>query len=81
VSHQFKNPALSEIGQTASDQSEKIQTVSGQLSATLSHKLSWSHYFEILKSDNKLEISFYTKQCEKEKLTQNPENFLLENNE
>jgi predicted nuclease of restriction endonuclease-like (RecB) superfamily len=33
---------------------------------TLSHKLSWSHYFEILKSDNDLEISFYTKQCEKE---------------
>jgi len=33
---------------------------------TVSHKLSWSHYFEILKSDNDLEISFYTKQCEKE---------------
>jgi len=36
----------------------KIQTLSGQL--------SWSHYCEILKSDNSLEISFYTKQCEKE---------------
>lgn len=36
----------------------KIQTVSGQL--------SWSHYTEILKVDNELEISFYTKQCEKE---------------
>ena len=36
----------------------KIQTVSGQL--------SWSHYVEILKADNALEISFYTKQCEKE---------------
>ena len=23
---------------------------------TLSHKLSWSHYFEILKADDKLEI-------------------------
>lgn len=36
----------------------KIQTLSGQL--------SWSHYTEILKADNELEISFYTKQCEKE---------------
>ncbi|WP_202800250.1 YhcG family protein [Pontibacter sp. BAB1700] len=35
-------------------------------SETLSHQLSWSHYFEILKADNQLEISFYTKQCEKE---------------
>ena len=34
---------------------------------TLSHKLTWSHYFEILKSDDELEISFYTKQCEIEK--------------
>lgn len=33
---------------------------------TLSHKLSWSHYFEILKADNPLEIGFYTKQTEKE---------------
>lgn len=35
-------------------------------SETLSNKLSWSHYFEILKGDSPLEISFYTKQCEKE---------------
>jgi hypothetical protein len=35
---------------------------------TMSHQLSWSHYFEILKADNPLEISFYTKQCEKEDL-------------
>jgi hypothetical protein len=34
---------------------------------TLSHKLTWSHYFEILKADNDLEISFYTKECAKEK--------------
>jgi len=34
---------------------------------TLSHVLTWSHYFEILKSDSKLEIGFYVKQCEKEK--------------
>jgi len=34
---------------------------------TLSHNLTWSHYFEILKADNDLEISFYTKECAKEK--------------
>lgn len=33
---------------------------------TLSHKLTWSHYFEILKSDSDLEISFYAKECEKQ---------------
>lgn len=37
-----------------------------QNSETLSHQLSWSHYFEILKSDNELELTFYLKQCEKE---------------
>ncbi len=31
-----------------------------------SHKLNWSHYYEILKADNELEISFYLKQWEKE---------------
>jgi predicted nuclease of restriction endonuclease-like (RecB) superfamily len=36
----------------------KIQTLSG--------KLSWSHYCEILKADDHLEISFYVKQCETE---------------
>lgn len=35
-------------------------------SETLSNVLGWSHYFEILRSDNELEISFYTKQTEKE---------------
>lgn len=34
---------------------------------TLSHILTWSHYFEILKADNPLEISFYTKQCQYER--------------
>ncbi|HEV2483312.1 MAG TPA: PDDEXK nuclease domain-containing protein [Puia sp.] len=34
---------------------------------TVSHKLAWSHYFEILKSDSHFEIGFYAKQCEKEK--------------
>jgi predicted nuclease of restriction endonuclease-like (RecB) superfamily len=34
---------------------------------TVSHKLAWSHYFEILKADSDLEIGFYAKQCEKEK--------------
>ncbi len=28
--------------------------------------MSWSHYFEMLKADDSLEISFYVKQCEKE---------------
>ncbi|GAA0878310.1 PDDEXK nuclease domain-containing protein [Algoriphagus jejuensis] len=40
--------------------------VSSQNSGTLSHKLAWSHYYEILKSDEPLEIGFYAKQCEKE---------------
>lgn len=35
-------------------------------SGTLSHKLSWSHYYEILKADSPLEIGFYTKQAENE---------------
>lgn len=35
-------------------------------SETLSHQLSWSHYFQILKADNELEINFYFKECEKE---------------
>lgn len=34
--------------------------------ATLSCKLSWSHYVEILKGDDPLEISFYATQCVKE---------------
>ena len=46
-----------QIGETVSHQSKK---------PILSTKLSWSHYFEILKADNELEISFYTRQCEKE---------------
>lgn len=33
---------------------------------TVSHQLTWSHYFEILKAENDLEIGFYTHQCEKE---------------
>lgn len=33
---------------------------------TLSGKLTWSHYTEILKADSNLEISFYVKQCELE---------------
>ncbi len=33
-------------------------------SETVSNVLSWSHYFEILKSDDSLEISFYVKACE-----------------
>lgn len=33
---------------------------------TLSCNLTWSHYFEILKADGALEISFYVKECEQE---------------
>jgi len=33
---------------------------------TLSVQLSWSHYAELLKADNNLEITSYAKQCEKE---------------
>ena len=41
--------------------------LSFQISGTLSHLLTWSHYYEILKADSDLEISFYSKQCEIEK--------------
>lgn len=37
-----------------------------QISGTLSHKLTWSHYYEILKADNPIEIGFYAKQTENE---------------
>ena len=33
---------------------------------TLSHKLTWSHYYEILKCDDELEMRFYMQQCIKE---------------
>ena len=36
-------------------------------SETLSHQLSWSHYFELLKVEDDLERSFYEKQSIKEK--------------
>jgi len=36
----------------------KIQTLSGQL--------TWSHYTDMIKADNDLEVSFYVEQCEKE---------------
>ncbi len=38
-----------------------------QKSETLSHQLSWSHYFELLKIEDDLERSFYEKQCIHEK--------------
>lgn len=34
-----------------------------QKSETVSHQLSWSHYFELLKIENDVERSFYEKQC------------------
>ena len=33
---------------------------------TVSHKLTWSHYFELLKCDNTLEMQFYYKESIKE---------------
>lgn len=33
---------------------------------TLSHLLSWSHYYEVLKLDDEIERSFYIKECEKQ---------------
>lgn len=37
------------------------------ISETLSHELTWSHYFEILKAELDLEINFYVKQTEIER--------------
>ena len=37
--------------------------LSFQKSETVSHFLTWSHYFEILKCDDPLEMQFYMKQC------------------
>lgn len=34
--------------------------------ATLSHKLSWSHYVELLKIDDPQERSFYLRECKQE---------------
>jgi predicted nuclease of restriction endonuclease-like (RecB) superfamily len=39
------------------------------ISETLSHQLSWSHFFELLKIDEPLERSFYEKQCIAERWT------------
>ena len=33
---------------------------------TVSHKLTWSHYYELLKCDNALEMQFYYKESIKE---------------
>ena len=33
---------------------------------TLFHQLTWSHYFELLKCEDKLEVQFYMKECIKE---------------
>lgn len=35
-------------------------------SETLSHQLTWSHYFELLKCDDPMEMQFYMKECIKE---------------
>jgi hypothetical protein len=41
--------------------------VSFPISGTLSHLLTWSHYYEILKAGSELEISFYSMQCQHER--------------
>jgi predicted nuclease of restriction endonuclease-like (RecB) superfamily len=38
-----------------------------QIRGTLSHDLTWGHYYELLKSDFELERQFYFKQCEAER--------------
>lgn len=40
--------------------------VSFPKSGTLSHLLTWSHYYEVLKCDDPLEMGFYIAQCETE---------------
>jgi len=57
LSHKSSNTSMEQIGGTVSHKFKK---------PVLSTKLHWGHYYEILKADNPLEISFYTKQCEKE---------------
>ena len=37
-----------------------------QKGETLSHQLTWSHYFELLKCEDPLEMKFYMKECVKE---------------
>ena len=37
-----------------------------QIRETVSHKLSWGHYFELLKIDDELERNFYIRQCEQD---------------
>ena len=37
-----------------------------QIRETVSHKLSWGHYFELLKIDDELERNFYIRECEQE---------------
>lgn len=36
------------------------------IGGTVSHQLTWSHYYEILKADDPLEVAFYAKACEQE---------------
>lgn len=38
--------------------------ITHQIGVTASHQLSWSHYYQILKADDELEISFYERECE-----------------
>lgn len=40
--------------------------VANPICATVSHKLGWSHYVELLKIDDPQERSFYLCECEQE---------------
>ena len=48
--------------------SQKIQTSGFSGKGQTSGFLTWSHYLEILRADDPLEISFYCKECEKSRL-------------
>ncbi|MBI2281855.1 MAG: DUF1016 domain-containing protein [Bacteroidetes bacterium] len=62
--HRFRQfyisyPILATLSQELKDNKDQDVTIS----ATLSHKLSWSHYVELIKIENSLERSFYEKQA------------------
>lgn len=62
--HRFRQfyisyPILATLSQELKDNENQHITTS----ATVSHKLSWSHYVELIKIENSLERSFYEKQA------------------
>ena len=57
----FKSDAVASI-QSETIQSRKLYRAFPKCT-TLSCKLTWSHYLEILKSNDELEIGFYCAEC------------------